>query len=252
MLDLGIPSCSLTSSSTSQKEDRRIGDLYKDIRGLKYKLVYLTPERLVKSPGLLGVIDYVASIGKIDRFVIDEVHCVSHWGQDFRKDYLHLDFLKEKYPTVPLLCLTATATIKVKDDITKRLKIDRDHAFFQSSFNRSNLVYEIRDKKQFKNVNDDLVQMLKTRFKGKSGIIYCISRKECEKLAETLSRNYSIKCDYYHAELSYNRRAEVQAKWMKNDIQIIIATIAFGMGINKRDVRFVIHYSMPKSLEGYV
>jgi len=90
----------------------------------------LTPERLVKSPALLGLIDHLASIGKVDRFVIDEVHCVSHWGQDFRKDYLHLDFLKEKYHKVPLLCLTATATIKVKDDITKRLKIDKDYAFF--------------------------------------------------------------------------------------------------------------------------
>ena len=191
VVDLGIPSCSLSTNSTSQKEEKRISDLYRDIRAIKYKLVYLTPERLVKSPGLLSLIDYLASIHKIDRFVIDEVHCVSSWGQDFRKDYLHLDFLKDKYPTVPLLCLTATATIKVKDDIVKRLKIDKDYAFFQSSFNRPNLVYEIRDKKQFKNVNDDLVQMLRTRFRGKSGIIYCISRKECEKLAEILSKNYN-------------------------------------------------------------
>ena len=172
-------------------------------------MVYLTPERLVKSPALLGMIDSLYAENKVDRFVIDEVHCVSNWGQDFRKDYLHLDFLKDKYPKVPLLCLTATATIKVKDDIVKRLKIDRDYAFFQSSFNRSNLVYEIRDKKQFKNVNDDLVQMLRTRFRGKSGIIYCISRKDCEKLAEVLKRNYQMKCDFYHAELSYNKRKEV-------------------------------------------
>jgi bloom syndrome protein len=184
--------------------------------------------------------------------VIDEVHCVSHWGQDFRKDYLQLDFLKEKYPKVPLLCLTATATIKVKDDIVKRLKIEKDYAFFQSSFNRPNLIYEIRDRKQFKNVNDDLVQMLRTRFRGKSGIIYCISRKECEKLAEVLKRNYQMKCDFYHAELSHAKRKEVQDRWMRDEIQVIIATIAFGMGINKKDVRFVIHYSMPKSLEGYV
>ena len=145
--ELGIPSCSLSTNGNSQKEERRISELYREIRQLKYKLVYLTPERLVKSPALLGLIDYLASQGSIDRFVIDEVHCVSHWGQDFRKDYLHLDFLKDKYPKVPLLCLTATATIKVKDDITKRLKIDRDYAFFQSSFNRPNLIYEIRDKK---------------------------------------------------------------------------------------------------------
>lgn len=113
-------------------------------------------------------------------------------------------------------------------------------------------MYEIRDKKSFKSINDDLVQLLRSRFKNKSGIIYCISRKECEKLSETLKRNYNIKCDFYHAELTYTKRQEIQAKWMNDEIQIIIATIAFGMGINKRNVRFVIHYSMPKSLEGYV
>lgn len=113
-------------------------------------------------------------------------------------------------------------------------------------------MYEIKDKKQFKNVNDDVVQMLRTRFRGKCGIIYCISRKECEKLSEILKRNYGIKCDYYHADLAYSKRKDIQERWMRNEIQIIIATIAFGMGINKKDVRFVIHYSMPKSLEGYV
>ena len=126
--------------------------------------------------------------------------------------------LKQRYPKVPLLCLTATATLRVKEDIVKRLGIDDDVVYFQSSFNRPNLVYEIRDKKNLKNVNDDLVQMLKTRFKGKSGIIYCISRKECEKLAEVLKRNYNIKCDFYHAELNYNRRKEIQDKWMKDEI----------------------------------
>lgn len=101
-------------------------------------------------------------------------------------------------------------------------------------------------------MNEDVVNMLRTRFRGKCGIIYCVSRKECEKLAEILKRNYAIKCDYYHAEITYNRRKDIQERWMRNEIQIIIATIAFGMGINKKDVRFVIHYSMPKSLEGYV
>lgn len=153
---------------------------------------------------------------------------------------------------MPLLCLTATATLKVKEDIVKRLGIQENVVYFQSSFNRPNLVYEIRDKKQLKSVNDDLVQMLRTRFRNKSGIVYCISRKECETLAEKLRRNYGIKCDFYHAELSQSKRKEIQARWMRDEIQVIIATIAFGMGINKKDVRFVIHYSMPKSLEGYV
>lgn len=103
-----------------------------------------------------------------------------------------------------------------------------------------------------KDTEFDLVQMLRSRFKNRSGIIYCISRKDCERLAETLKRNYKVKCDFYHADLPYSRRQEIQSSWMKDEIQVIIATIAFGMGINKRDVRFVIHFSMPKSLEGYV
>ena len=123
---------------------------------------------------------------------------------------------------------------------------------FQCSFNRPNLIYEVRDKKQVKNIENDIAELLKNRFKRKSGIIYCISRKECEKLAENLKRNHSVKCDFYHADLSQQKRSEIQAKWMRNEVQVIIATIAFGMGINKRDVRFVIHYSFPKSLEGYV
>lgn len=148
--------------------------------------------------------------------------------------------------------LTATATIKVKDDIVGRLGIKNDVVCFQSSFNRPNLIYEIRDKKGLKNIDQDLCDLLNKRFKGKSGIIYCISRKDCEKVCETLQRNYKIKCDFYHAELNYSKRQEIQSKWMKNEIQVIIATIAFGMGINKKDVRFVVHYSIPKSLEGYV
>jgi bloom syndrome protein len=177
---------------------------------MRIKLVYLTPERMVKSPGLISIMDELYSHNRIDRFVIDEVHCVSSWGQDFRKDYLNLDMLKPRFPKVPLLCLSATATIKVKDDIVERLKIKNDVVHFQSSFNRPNLVYEIRDKKTFKNINDDLVQLLRTRFKGKSGIIYCISRKDCEKLSETLRCNYKIKCDFYHAELSHSKRSEIQ------------------------------------------
>ena len=123
---------------------------------------------------------------QIARFVIDEVHCVSHWGQDFRKDYLHLDMLKKKFPLVPLLCLTATATVRVKEDIVKRLGIQNRVVYFKSSFNRPNLIYEIRDKSTIKDVNEDLVSLIRTRFKNQSGIIYCISRKDCERLAKML------------------------------------------------------------------
>ena len=199
----------------------------------------------------MSILDELYRAGKIDRFVIDEVHCVSHWGQDFRKDYLELKCLKNKYPTVPLLGLTATATIKVKEDLAARLGIKNRVIYFQSSFNRPNLFYEIRNKKQIKNVEADIAELLKTRFNRKCGIIYCISRKECEKYALALKR-HGIRCDFYHAEIPYAKRQEIQAAWMDNHIQVIIATIAFGMGINKRDVRFVIHAAAPKSLEGYV
>lgn len=213
--------------------------------------MYLTPEKLVKSPGLINTIEDLYEKNMIDRFVIDEVHCVSHWGQDFRKDYLHLDMLKKNFPSVPLLGLTATATVEVKDDIVNRLGIKKDVIYFQSSFNRPNLIYEIRPKKSSKEVEADLSHLLRTRFKKKSGIIYCISRRDCERLSDKLRNQYKIPCDFYHAELEYNKRQEIQSKWMKDEIYVIIATIAFGMGINKKDVRFVIHYSIPKSLEGY-
>ena len=207
---------------------------------------------MVSSPGFQSVLADLYSIGKIDRFVIDEVHCVSSWGQDFRKDYLELKCLKRLYPKVPLLALTATATEKVKDDIAERLGITNRVIYFQSSFNRPNLFYEIRNKKQIKNMQKDMANLIKTRFKQKCGIVYCLTRKECETTAEVLKRNHGVKCDYYHGDLAYTKRQEIQAAWMENDIQVIIATIAFGMGINKRDVRFVIHAAAPKSLEGYV
>ena len=127
---LGIPACSLSAATNTKYEDKNIGHYYMEIRQLKYKIVYLTPEKLVKSQSLISIIEELYDLNKIDRFVIDEVHCVSHWGQDFRKDYLHLDILKKQFPKVPLLGLTATATIEVKDDIVNRLGIKKDVIFF--------------------------------------------------------------------------------------------------------------------------
>lgn len=129
VLDLSIPAISL-SVGNQQKEDKKMGSLYNEIKQIMHKIVYLTPEKLVKSPALMGVLDELYQCGKIDRFVIDEVHCVSHWGQDFRKDYLHLDILKKRYPRVPILGLTATATVKVKDDMAKRLGIKNTVYYF--------------------------------------------------------------------------------------------------------------------------
>ena len=141
--------------------------------------------------------------------------------------------LKQHYPTVPILGLTATATIQVKNDIAHRLGINTGVIYFQSSFNRPNLFYEIKLKSKVKNIEQDIADTLKTRFKGQSGIVYCPSRKNCEKLAENLTQKYGISADYYHADRSNAERQRVQSLWMENKIQVMIATIAFGMGINK-------------------
>ena len=188
-----------------------MGNIYNEIRQLQYKLVYVTPEKIAQSPGLISTLNDLYKIGKIDRFVIDEVHCVSSWGQDFRGDYLELRRLKQDYPNVPILGLTATATIKVKNDIAARLGIERRVIYFQSSFNRPNLFYEIRNKNKVKNVENDIAELLKDRFRNKSGIIYCTSRKNCETLASNLKRNYGISADYYHAERNNNERQMIQA-----------------------------------------
>lgn len=205
---------------------------------------------MVASQTLKNIIGNLEKNGEVKRFVIDEVHCMSHWGQDFRKDYLDLSNLKRWFPSVPILGLTATATEKVKIDIVQRLGIQHTVQYFQSSFNRPNLKYEIVSKKG-NNTMDDIVRRIKTDFNDQCGIIYCLSRKDCEKVCKQLKAR-KITCDFYHADLSKEKRKEIQAKWMNDHIKIIIATIAFGMGINKKDVRFVIHYDCPKSLEGYV
>jgi bloom syndrome protein len=206
VINVGIPACSL--SGANKKTEKSIGHYYQEIKAGQHKIVYTTPEMLVKSPGLNSTLDELYSTNRIDRFVIDEVHCVSHWGQDFRKDYLHLDQLKKRFPKVPILGLTATATVKVKDDIIQRLGIKSTCVCFQSSFNRPNLLYEIREKNS-KKVEQDIADILKKRFINKCGIIYCISRKDCENIAENLKRNFKIKCEYYHAELSHAKRSEV-------------------------------------------
>ncbi len=196
--NLGIPAVSL--SIHNKFDEKRVNNYLSEIRNLQYKLVYLTPEKLVNSSGLTSTLQFLYKQKKINWFVIDEVHCVSHWGQDFRADYLNLDVLKTNFPSVPILGLTATATLNVKEDIVKRLKLNKP-IYFQSSFNRPNLLYEIKLKKTCKNIENDLVNLLQNRFKNKSGIIYCQSRKDCEQLCEKLSTQHLIKCSYYHAEL---------------------------------------------------
>jgi ATP-dependent DNA helicase RecQ len=212
----------------------------KDITDGKTKLLYVAPESLTKE-------DNVAFFNeiKISFFAIDEAHCISEWGHDFRPEYRRLRPIIEQIGKVPIIALTATATPKVQQDIQKNLGMSAANVF-KSSFNRSNLYYEVRPKV---NVIKEVIKYVKSQH-GKSGIIYCLSRKKVEELAETLRVN-GIKALPYHAGLEAKERAKTQDMFLMEDIDVIVATIAFGMGIDKPDVRFVIHHDIPKSLEGY-
>ena len=217
-------------------------DLVKeDILSGKTKLLYVAPESLTKEEN----IEFLKQV-KISFYAVDEAHCISEWGHDFRPEYRRIRPIINEIGSRPLIALTATATPKVQHDIQKNLGMI-DAAVFKSSFNRPNLYYEVRPKTQ--NVDKDIIKYIKSQ-PGKSGIIYCLSRKKVEELAETLKVN-GINALPYHAGMDSNTRTHNQDAFLLEEVDVIVATIAFGMGIDKPDVRFVIHYDIPKSLEGY-
>ncbi|TBU02131.1 ATP-dependent DNA helicase [Hamiltosporidium magnivora] len=241
-----IPALAL-NSSISLSEKKLIYDVLYKIP-LVSKLLYVTPELIAKSAQFKSLMDFLISKKLLSRFVIDEAHCVSQWGYDFRPDYKDLSCLKKLFPCVPIMALTATATRKVENDIIKSLDLKNCNTF-RMSFNRKNLRYYVH--KKTKTVDIDIVSFINTYFPDSCGIIYCTSKKECEMMSERLNTKYNLKTHFYHAGLSTKERNAVQNGWNNSEYNIIIATIAFGMGIDKKDVRFVIHYSLPKSLEGY-
>ncbi len=211
-----------------------------DISSGKTKLVYVAPESLIKEE----YINFFRSV-VISFYAIDEAHCISEWGHDFRPEYRKLKQIIDNIGKAPIIALTATATPKVRQDIMKNLMIS-DGKLYLNSFNRSNLYYEITQKKD---VAKQIIQYISNR-KGESGIIYCLSRKKVEEIAETLQIN-GIKALPYHAGLESKKRVENQEAFLMDDCNVIVATIAFGMGIDKPDIRYVIHHDIPKSLEGY-
>ena len=209
------------------------------------------PLQVSASSGLTNVLRKLHSNGLLKRFVVDEAHCVSQWGHDFRPDYKTLSKLKHNFPDVPLVALTATATERVRLDVCTILQL-RSCVTFSSSFNRPNLRYFVKPKK--KNCVEDIAGIIKSRYlrpRPSTGIVYCCSRRDCEEVAQKLREN-GCHADHYHADMSADERTRVQRGWMNDEISIICATIAFGMGINKPNVRFVFHHSLPKSLEGYM
>jgi len=227
------------NSSLSKNEIREVKN---DITTGKTKLLYVAPESLTKEEN----IEFFSDI-EISFYAIDEAHCISEWGHDFRPEYRRLRPIIEAIgKKVPVIALTATATPKVQQDIQKNLGMMNADIYI-SSFNRPNLYYEVRRKTN--DVNKEIIRFIKNNT-GKSGIVYCLSRKKVEEFAETLQVN-GIKALPYHAGLDSVTRADNQDKFLMEEVDVIVATIAFGMGIDKPDVRFVIHYDMPKSLEGY-
>jgi ATP-dependent DNA helicase RecQ len=239
--DNGLTATFLNSSLEPREAAQRTAAL---LRG-GYKLLYVAPERLLLPDFLAGVVDRLAAQHGINAFVIDEAHCVSEWGHDFRPDYRQLSLLRRRYPQVPVLAFTATATPRVQADIVRQLTL-RDPAVHLASFNRPNLFYRVtpKTKHSFAELQSQLGAS------GGAGIVYCLSRKRVDELAERLVAG-GIRALPYHAGLDADTRRRNQEAFIRDDVQVIVATIAFGMGINKPDVRCVVHYDLPRTLEGY-
>jgi ATP-dependent DNA helicase RecQ len=236
----GIPAAFINSSLDAAEIQRRTQAL---LRG-EYKLLYLAPERLLLQEFFDGPLSRLRSGIGINAFVIDEAHCVSEWGHDFRTEYRQLARLRRRHPEVPLLAFTATATARVRTDIIAQLEL-RDPAVHVASFNRPNLFYRVHPKD--KNSYRELLALAK---KGGAGIVYCLSRRHVDELAAKLHAA-GIRAAPYHAGLDSTTRSDTQDAFIRDDLQVIVATIAFGMGIDKPDVRWVVHYDLPRTLEGY-
>lgn len=237
------------SSNVKAKEIKMILDNLKCVKPT-IKLLYTTPEKLTGHKNLNLTLESLYKRNMIARFVIDEAHCITMWGKsDFRKSYRKLSIIRKKFPAVPIMALTATAPPEVRIDIQELLNMDKETEVFLQSFDRPNLKFEVK-KKIKRDCCSEIASWIVSKCNEQSGIVYCLTREECESVAEEL-RTEGIRACPYHAGLKDDEKKRIFEHWETNEIQVVCATIAFGMGIDKSDVRFVIHYSMPKSIDGY-
>ncbi|KAL7532884.1 hypothetical protein ACHAXR_012305, partial [Thalassiosira sp. AJA248-18] len=214
-------------------------------------LVFVTPEKVAKSGKFKGELEKLQNQGRLGRFVIDECHCATQWGHDFRPDYTKLGILKHHFPNIPVLAVTATASERVRHDCAEILKLRKNYRFFRSTANRPNLNYSVKCKHDSKDgVAKDMVAFIKENHVGEAGIIYTFSKKEADDVANKLC-DHGIVARSYHSDVQETRKNQIQRSWMRNETQVVVATIAFGLGINKPDVRFVLHHTLSKSLEAY-
>ena len=238
----------LTASSSKETVNTTYADMTR--KPCRIQLLYVTPEKLAKSKRFMNKLEQCNKAGLLSRIAIDEVHCCSHWGHDFRPDYKFLGILKKQFPKVPILGLTATASAGVLIDVQKILHLPHAQVF-KGSFNRKNLYYSVEPKPaNHSDCMDRLSHLLQSKFAGQSGIIYCFSRKDTVNVADEL-KSRGIKSASYHADLDPRDRSKTHSLWLNGNVQVIVATIAFGMGIDKPNVRFVIHHSLSKSMENY-
>ncbi|MEJ6980067.1 DNA helicase RecQ [Pedobacter sp. P351] len=234
----GIAAAFLNSSQSQEEQQTILESCYKKEIGL----LYVSPEKLISD------LQMITQMAKPSMFAIDEAHCISSWGHDFRPEYTQLGLLRKKFSHVPFIALTATADKVTRKDILKQLKLDSPGVFI-SSFDRKNLSLDVRIGVKTKEKLQEIAAFIDKR-EDQSGIIYCLSRNNCQDVAEAL-RNYGINAGYYHAGMSGDARAKVQEDFINDKLQVVCATIAFGMGIDKSNVRWVIHYNLPKNMEGY-
>lgn len=248
LLSKDVPAMAITGDMSDA--DRRYASSELLRKNINVRLLYVTPEFISKSRLASQLLQHLYQTHQLARFVIDEAHCVDQWGHDFRPDYVRLNLLRKTYPTVPIMALTATARIDTVQSIQQSLGM-RNALVLRQSFNRPNLTYKVCPKMRGSATLETIAAIIQKHHANECGIIYCLSRRDCENVSTDLGNKYGIQARHFHAGLNIEDKLRIQEGWEAGTFKVIVATIAFGMGIDKADVRFVIHHSMPKSLEGY-